>query len=68
MHKKLALERILRRTRSRPKPDPVDAADVGTADGLELSIDASQRTVDEANTPRVEPQSNTTIAPPHTPG
>jgi len=48
MDGKLGLERLFRWTRMRAEPQAVDAADMGTAYGMELTIDACQQAADEA--------------------
>jgi hypothetical protein len=51
MDGKLRLDRLWRWSRVRPDADAVpDAADVGTAFGMELSIEAEQRKASEAAT------------------
>lgn len=40
MNTKLRVERFIRQALARTAPAPVDAAEVGTAFGMELSIDA----------------------------
>jgi hypothetical protein len=48
---KSGIERLFRWTRTRPESDAIDAAEVGTAFGMELSIeDARQRDKDAAAT------------------
>jgi hypothetical protein len=41
MNAKLRIERFIRRAFARSAPSAVDAAEVGTAFGMELSIDAN---------------------------
>jgi hypothetical protein len=48
MDSKLGLERLFRWARPRSASEVIDAADVGTAYGMELSIDASQQAADDA--------------------
>jgi hypothetical protein len=48
MDGKSGWERLFRWARPRAHPQVVDAADVGTAYGMELTIDASQRAEDQA--------------------
>jgi hypothetical protein len=43
MDAKLGLERLFRWAFARPAPRTVDAAEVGTAFGMELSIDAARQ-------------------------
>jgi hypothetical protein len=61
---KSGIERVIDGTRARPQDDVVDPADVGTAYGMELSIEdarqtaenavpAGEKPVDPANTPPV---------------
>jgi hypothetical protein len=37
------IEHLFRWTRARPEPEAIDAADVGTAFGMELSIDEARQ-------------------------
>jgi hypothetical protein len=43
MDAKLRLERLFRWAFARPAPHTIDAAEVGTAYGMELSIDAARQ-------------------------
>jgi hypothetical protein len=52
---KLGIERLFGWTRSRREADPVDAADVGTAYGMELSIENVRKTDDGATPSSVAP-------------
>jgi hypothetical protein len=62
MDGKRGLQRLFRWPRLRPEPGAVDAADVGTAYGMELSIDeatgnhGAQSHPDNSRTPAKAPQ------------
>jgi hypothetical protein len=51
MDGKRALQRLFRWPRRRPEPGAIDAADVGTAYGMELSLDETRGNAAAAPTP-----------------
>jgi len=55
MRGKLGIERLFGWTRTRPEAEPVDPADVGTAFGMELSIENRRKTDDDTNSSSVAP-------------
>jgi hypothetical protein len=55
MRGKLGIERLFGWARARPEAEPVDPADVGTAFGMELSIENRRKLDDDGNSSSVAP-------------